>query len=129
MSYSHKFGVFEANLDEVRHPQSWRGHMRSFWETSLFHGARNMCTHFYPYSSSQVVHHCHLVLMWKTPPILGIICDIYWLLNMPPTFGQHMERPPKTSNVNPNKNILHAWSMRSLYVTLVRMVAGTTLHW
>ena len=39
----------------------------------------------------------------KTPPKLGIICERYRLLNLAPTFGQHMERPSKTSNANPNK--------------------------
>ena len=49
MSCTQIFGFSWANLDEVHHPQSWRGHMRSLWEVSLFHWASNMCTKFIIY--------------------------------------------------------------------------------
>ena len=44
-----------------------------------------------------------LVLRGKPSPKLGIICERYWLLYLAPTFEQHMEPPPKTSNVQSNK--------------------------
>ena len=100
MSYTQNFGFFWAIFDEVRHPQSWRGHMRSFWKISLFHGASNMYTTCFPNPSNQVVHNCHLVLRGKKPPTQ--IGHHMWKI-LAPTFGQHLEPPPKIRNANLTK--------------------------
>lgn len=62
MNCSQKFGIFWWNLDEVRHPQSWRvtwGHLGIF---SLWLGVSNMCIKKIPNPFSQVMHNHHLVL-------------------------------------------------------------------
>ena len=117
-----KIWVFGANLDEVHHPQSWRGHMRSFSEISHFSTEQATCAHmiFLPNPSSQVEHKRHLVLRTKkkTPPKLGIICERYWLLNLPPTFGQHMGTTSQNKQCQPNKNfyMLGIWGFYMLFL-------------
>jgi hypothetical protein len=54
--------------------------------------------------SAQVVHNRHCVLRERTPPKLYIICDKYQHLHLAPTFEQHMEPPPKTSNAKLTKS-------------------------
>ena len=92
--------------------------------------ASNMCTKFILFQVHQVkvVHNHHLVRRKKAPPKTGIICERYWLLNLAPTFEQHMEPLPQKSNAN-LINILHAWSLRFSYVILTHMIVGTTLHY
>ena len=45
MSYSQRIGFLGANLDEVRHPQSWRATWGHFGRLPPFHGASNMSTY------------------------------------------------------------------------------------
>jgi hypothetical protein len=45
----------------------------------FFHGARNMCTKFFPNLACWFVHNRHLVLKGKIKPT---ICERYWLLNL-----------------------------------------------
>jgi hypothetical protein len=59
----------------------------------------------FPNPYSHVVHNHHLVVKGKEiQPKLDIICEGYWLLNLAPTFGQHMEPPPQISNAKLTKN-------------------------
>ena len=92
-------------LNEVRHPQSWRGHMRSFWEDFPFFMEQATCALiFFLDPSSQGVHNHHLVLRGKYPTQIG---HHMWKIPAPklaPTFGQHMEPPPQPSNANVTKN-------------------------
>ena len=103
-SYSQKFGFSWANLEEVRHPQSWRGHMRSYLFTFFMEQATCALSIF----QIHLVHNRHHVLRKrkkkKTPPKLGIICESYWHLNLALAFEQHLEPPPKTSNANLSQN-------------------------
>ena len=93
-----KLWVCWANLDEVHHPQSWRGHMRSFWEISPFSWSKHHLHQFYLYPSSQVMHKHHIVLRErkrklnrkKTPNLEIIICELYWLLNLALKFESYI---------------------------------------
>jgi hypothetical protein len=101
--------------------------MRSFWKISSLSWSKQHLHSFFLNPSSQVEHNHHLVLRGKTPPNVGIICERYWLLNLAPIFGHHIEVPPKTTKCQPNKKNLHSWSVRFLYLILAHMIAGTTL--
>jgi hypothetical protein len=72
---------------------------------------------FYPIPPGQVVHNRQLALRKKYPTKLGIICERYWLLNLVPKFGQHMESPPKHKQCQPNKtsNMLKVWGFYILF--------------
>ena len=48
----------------------------------------------------QVVHNHHLLVRGNVPPILCIICERYWLLNVALTQGLLMGPPPKQSYAN-----------------------------
>ena len=100
-------------------------HKVVFERFSLFHGARNMCIYCVPNPSGQVVHNHHLVLRGGKIPIQS--GHHMWKI-LAPTYRQLMGPRRKTSKCQPNKNIVHAQSMRFLYVYLAHMVVGTTLH-
>jgi hypothetical protein len=59
---------------------------------------------------------------------MSIICERYWLQKLSPTFGQHMEPPPKTSNANLTKNPTCLEYKGFVSYFPVHMVVGTTLH-
>ena len=118
MSYSQKKLGFFQQLDEVCHLQSWRGHMRSIWRISLFHGSRNMCTRFFPHPSGELSP----CLEGKNPTQIG---HHMWKI-LAHTFKQHMQLPPKTSNANlTQKSYENAKRMDFQYVILAHMVGGT----
>ena len=128
-----KIWVFGANLDEVHHPQGWRGHMTSFWEISPSSWKQKTCALSFFSPSGQVVHNRHLVLRKKkkkkkTPPKLGIICERDCLVTLDPAFEQRMEPVPQKQAMPTEQKSPHAWSMRFLCVILAHMVVDTTLH-
>ena len=61
----------------------------------------------------------------KNPPELGTTCERYWLLNLAPTFEQHMEPPLKTSYANLTKD---PTCLEYEDVILTYMLVGTTLR-
>jgi hypothetical protein len=99
-----------------------------FGRSPLFHGASNMCNKFFPNPSNQVLHYLHLVLRGNNPTQIG---HHMWNI-LAPKFGSCIwathENAPQNNKCQPNKKVLHAWSMRFLYVILAHMVMGTTLH-
>ena len=107
-----KIGSFWAILNEVHHPQSWRGHMRSFWEIPFFMEQATCALSFFVFFQISLVKLCTTATLSqgkkkkkKSTPKLGIICERYWLLNLAPRFEQHMDLAPKTSNTNLTKNL------------------------
>ena len=57
-----KFGITWANLSEVCHPQSWRGHMSSFWEISLFSWSKQHVHSFFCSFQIHPIKLCTIVL-------------------------------------------------------------------
>ena len=81
------------------------GHFQRF---PHLHEASNMCTHFFSKSirsSWAQPSPCPKEGKKKPTKIGHHFFKRYWLLNLPPTFGQHMEPPLKTSNANLTKRI------------------------
>ena len=75
---------------------NWTGHMTSFWETSPFHGASNMCTKVLFSKSIRSIcaqpSPCSKGNKEKEKEELsklGTICGRYWFLNWAHIFEQH----------------------------------------
>ena len=117
MSYSQILG-FLANLDEVRHLRSWRGHMRSFWEISPFSWMEQAtcAPSFFLNPSNQVVHKHHVVLRRKPHPYWAS----YYVKISAPKFGSHIwathGQTSDNKHCQPNKKSCMLWSMRISYV-------------
>ena len=105
--------------------------MRPFWEISPFSWSKQHAHRFYYLFFKSIQSSCAQPPCWpqgrKTPPKLGIMYERYWLLHLAPTFEQHMELSPKTSNVNLTKNPT-CFGYEVFVCYLAHMVAGTTLH-
>ena len=114
-------------------PSKLEGHMRSFWE--IFFLWNNQHVHLI--LSKSIGSSCaqpslcpkgDIRFSKKTPT--RIVHNMWKILV--PKFGSYIWAAHKTTSQNKqcqtNKKILHAWSMRSLYVILANIVVDTTLH-
>ena len=77
--------ILESYKDDVCHPQSWRGHMRSFWEISPFSCGKQLVVQIHPVKALHNRHHVQIGGKNSHPNWASYvkgICSLLWLLHL-----------------------------------------------